>query len=115
MVPGKNGIYLAIFEVQESERSILDRVEGLNYGYNATNFETEAFGRCSSYIADASVIDEFKRPVDWYKEMVLLGCIVNDFPSEYVQQVESVSTAVDADNERAAKQWKIVEELRNAT
>ena len=37
-VPGEKGIYLAIFEIDESERSILDRVEGLNNGYNATHF-----------------------------------------------------------------------------
>ena len=78
-------------------------------------FETDAFGRCSSYIANPSAIDESKQPLDWYKEMVLLGCLENGFSSIYVQWVESISATIDTNFERAAQQWKIVEELRNAT
>ena len=115
VVPGKKGVYLAIFRIEESERSILDREEGLNYGYNATQFETEAFGRCSSYLADASAIDESAQPMDWYKEMVRLGCLVNGFSNTYVQRVESVAAIVDSDKERASQRWKIVEDMRQAT
>lgn len=114
VVPGGSGVYLAIFEIPESDRVILDAIEGLNSGYNEITFETEIFGRCSSYIADSSVIDETKCPFDWYKEMVLLGCLANNFPIAYVQQVESVSTTIDENGERASRAWQIVEELRNA-
>ena len=115
VVPGEIGVYLAIFEVHESERGDLDKIEGLNYGYNAAIFETEEFGQCSSYVADPSAIDESQHPIDWYKEMVVLGCLANSFPSDYVQGVQDVSTIIDSDNDRAIEQWKIVEELRNAT
>jgi hypothetical protein len=114
IVSGEKGVYLAVFEIEESQQSALDRVEGLNQGYNAVYFKTEEFGRCFSYVADASAIDNTKKPMDWYKEMVLLGCRVNEFPIDYVRQIENVPSIVDPDRVRAARQWGIVEELRRA-
>jgi gamma-glutamylcyclotransferase len=115
VVPGAQGVYLAIFQIRECERSKLDRCEGLGQGYDSVRFEAEGFGECSSYIADSSAVDQSLRPMDWYKEMVLLGSRANKFPSHYVQAIESVSVIRDPDEKRARQQWKIVEELRNGT
>jgi hypothetical protein len=113
VVPGEQGVYLAIFQIQECERTKLDRCEGLGQGYNAVEFEVERFGQCSSYVADSSAVDQSLRPIDWYREMVFLGCLANKFPDHYVKAIESVSVIRDPDEERARRQWKIVEELRN--
>ena len=115
VVSGEQGVYLAIFQIQECERSKLDRYEGLGQGYNSIEFETDGFGQCSSYIADSSAVDQSLMPMDWYKEMVLLGSLANKFPGQYVQAIESVSAIRDPDEGRARQQWRIVEELRNGT
>ena len=115
IVPGGSGVYLAVFEILESERSILDRWEGLGEGYNCLEVDVGTFGFCSTYIADSGAIDESRQPMDWYKEMVLLGCVANEFPDSYVQTIEIIPATEDSDAERAHRQWKIVEDLRNGT
>ena len=106
-------VYVAIFEISVSERSDLDRIEGLGKGYEQESIHLQEFGECSTYIVDPAVIDETILPMDWYKEMVLLGCLSNRFPGDYVAYVESVGSIRDPDSSRARENWNIVEELRN--
>ncbi len=108
----EQGVYLAIFEILEAERTILDRLEGLGSGYNSTDLDVDGFGTCASYVADRGAIDEFLPPLDWYKEMVFLGGVANQFPEFYIRDIEAVATTVDSNKKRAREQWKIVEELR---
>ena len=112
-MPGENGVYLAVFEILESERSILDTCEGLGSGYNAIELELAGFGRCSSYVADTNSVDECLRPMDWYKEMVLLGCAAHRFAELYIRTIETISTIEDQDGDRAREQWQLIEKLRN--
>ena len=58
--------------------------------------------------------DVWTTKMDWYKEMVLLGCVLNRFPQEYVNVVASVGSIKDPKRSRARANWKIVDELRNA-
>jgi hypothetical protein len=115
ITPNENRIYLAIFEILEAERAILDRFEGLGSGYDSAELRIDGFGACSTYVAAQGAIDEFRLPMDWYKEMVLLGCVANEFPQIYVQTIEAVSTRQDSNEKRAREQWKVVKELRSAT
>ena len=114
IVPNEQRIYLAIYEILEVERAILDELEGVGSGYDSTELEIDGFGACSTYVAEQGAIDEVLRPMDWYKEMVLLGCVVNEFPAFYVRSIEAVSTTEDSNENRAREQWKIVEELRRS-
>ena len=114
VVPGGTGVHLAIFKISESERSMLDKCEGLGKGYDHFEIDTEGFGLCSSYIAAPSVTDESLQPIDWYKEMVLLGVNFNQFPTEYCRNVELVSAVEDPDDARSIREWKHVEELRRS-
>lgn len=114
IVPSENRVHLAVFEILEAERSILDQLEGVGWGYNTVEIEIEKFGVCSTYIADPGSIDETVLPIDWYKEMVRLGCVAHGFPRPYARAVETVSAIEDADERRAREQWRIVEELRDA-
>jgi hypothetical protein len=107
-------IHLAIFEILEAERAVLDKLEGVGSGYNSAEIQVDGFGACSIYMADQGAIDESVLPMDWYKEMVLLGCVANEFPEGYVRAIEAVSTVEDSNQSRARQQWKIVEELRDA-
>ena len=114
IVPSESRVYLAIFEILEAERTILDTLEGLGSGYNREKLQIDGFGACSTYVADQGAIDELLFPMDWYKEMVRLGCVVNEFPDFYRRTVEAVAATEDSDEKRARAQWKIVEELRDA-
>jgi len=106
-------VYVAVFEISVSERADLDRIEGLGKGYEQESIHLEEFGECSTYIVDPAVIDETILPMDWYKEMVLLGCLSNRFPKEYVEYVESIGSIKDPNTSRARTNWKIGEELRD--
>ncbi len=110
---GDEGVYLAIYEIARSQKAILDRIEGLGNGYNEISICDVEFGDCLSYIADPSAIDNAIRPIDWYKEMVLLGCRIHCFPKEYVNAIEILESIEDRDKNRSRAQWKMVEDLRN--
>jgi hypothetical protein len=114
VVPNEKMIHLAIFEILEAERAVVEKLEGVGSGYNSAEIQVDGFGACSIYMADQGAIDESVLPMDWYKEMVLLGCVANEFPEGYVRAIEAVSTAEDSNQSRARQQWKIVEELRDA-
>ena len=114
IVAGRGRVCLAVFEVSEAERARLDAEEGVGLGYNSAEIVIPEFGACSTYIAAQSAVDELVKPMDWYKEMVRLGCIAHGFPDFYVRAVEAVSVIEDSNASRAREQWKIVEELRDA-
>ena len=114
IVPSDKRVYLAIFEILETERAILDGLEGVGYGYTSTEISLDGFGACWTYVADSGAIDARVLPTDWYKEIVRLGCLANEFPEFYLQAVEAVSAVEDTNASRAREQWKIVQELRDA-
>ena len=112
---GGSGVHLAIFEIAASEKDALDRCEGLGKGYDELAIQDPSFGSCLTYVANPGAIDETLQPIDWYREMVLLGCKWNGFPDEYSQTIESIQAIEDSVEQRSHEQWKIVEELRSAT
>lgn len=105
-------VYVAVFEISVSEKPNLDKIEGLGKGYDQKSIQLEEYGTCLTYIANPRVIDETILPMDWYKEMVMLGCLSNRFPKEYVSYVESVDSIEDPQRTRARANWKLIEELR---
>ena len=108
-------VYVAVFEISDTEKPDLDRIEGLGKGYQETSIQLEGFGGCLTYVADPTAVDETLLPMDWYKEMVLLGCLSNRFPKDYVSYVERIGSIQDFKKNRARANWQIVEELRNDT
>ena len=109
------GVYLAIFEIDISEKVKLDRCEGLGYGYNDLMLDDPNFGECTTYSADKGSIDGSLIPVDWYKEYVVLGCEYNQFPYDYVERVRNIQSCEDLDKLRGRAEWKLVEKIRNST
>ena len=112
---GTGVVHLAVFEIASEEKAILDKCEGLGKGYEEISIDTLHFGHCSTYIADPAVIDETLKPTDWYKEMVLTGCLFHDFPEEYVRTIDRTGSIEDRNPRRSRSNWQIVEELRNDT
>jgi len=110
---GDGVVHLAIFEIATAEKPELDRIEGLGKGYDQIMLELEHFGDCQTYIAEPAAIDEALCPMDWYREMVILGCIRNCFPGDYVRYLDGVKSIQDENPGRASENWRIVEALRN--
>lgn len=115
LVTGNGGVHLAIFEVLEEERSLLDKAEGLGYGYDHVSVNVKGFGHCSTYIAAPNAVDGSLKPFVWYKELVVLGCIFNNFPGPYVESIGRVSSVDDPDSARSSEMRTLVERLRNGT
>ena len=108
-----DGAYVAVFEICADEKTHLDRIEGVGNGYENCTIDVPGFGQCFTYLASASHICDDLRPYAWYREIVLLGCLELELPSEYVSKVEAVDAIPDPDQQRSRVNWDIVEKLRN--
>lgn len=115
IIAGGSGVYVAIFELAETDRSELDGHEGLGFGYDHHTIQVDGCGACSTYIAATDAIDDSLAPTDWYKEYVLRGARFHRFPLAYISALESRSSVADSDKDRAQQEWKLVEKLKIGT
>ncbi len=107
-------VWGVVFEIDESEKSNLDRAEGLGQGYNETtltftdkdNNSIEA----QVYLADDNSIDNQLKPFDWYKLFILDGAKQNQLPEDYIEKIESFDFEVDKDENRRNQMLKILQE-----
>ena len=106
------GMHVAVYEVDNTDRKTLDAIEGVGKGYNLGEFSVPGFGKCFTYVAAHTHIDELLRPFDWYREMVLLGCLEHAFPAPYCERIATLPVIEDPDPVRRAKNWRTVELLR---
>ncbi len=113
ILPGGDGIHVAVFDISVNDKQILDRIEGLGVGYNTQILSLTGIGDCVTYVADASHIDDSLRPYDWYLALVLAGARLHGFPEDYVKKMTLQPTREDPDPARRANAWKTVELLRN--
>jgi hypothetical protein len=103
-------IYGVVYSMPAAERPILDRFEGLGYGYEIKEVAVE--------MQDGSVIDAFTyyatrvdphlKPFHWYKEHVLRGAREHALPPSYIhQQIETVVSVDDKDRQRHERELAI--------
>jgi len=112
IVSGSNGIHIAIFDINRTDKTLLDRIEGLGSGYTQISLAVPEVGECMSYAAEDSFVDDSLTPYEWYKELVLLGAREHSFPTEYLDDIEQVNAFKDPDPRRNAENWKTVEMIR---
>lgn len=108
-------MFLAIYEIDLAEKWKLDLAEGLGSGYDEISITVPDYGDCLAYVADEGAIDEALHPVDWYREMVIVGCEFNQFPTYYLQAIKAIESRPDTDDQRSRREWELVEKLRNGT
>ena len=99
-----------IYEIDDKDIEVLDRIEGKGYGYASKVVDIEFNGviiGATSYVA--TNIDESLEPFDWYREHVLRGAIENGLDSEYIEMIKSVSYIEDTDSSRKNKELSIYE------
>ncbi|MBA6389843.1 gamma-glutamylcyclotransferase [Colwellia sp. BRX10-3] len=96
----------ALFEINENEKSILDRAESLGSGYNekfvlVQNYSGETF---EALIYCAIKIDASLKPYSWYLNHVIIGARETKLPADYLAVIESVECIVDPNQNREAKE-----------
>jgi gamma-glutamylcyclotransferase len=106
-------IYGVVFQIDEAEKSKLDRKEGLHCGYlkKTVSVTTEAGEtlKAEMYYATncATNIDPLLEPYDWYKEHVLRGAHEHGLPSEYIATIDAVNSKPDPCTTRRERELSI--------
>src|SRR5258708_11459367 len=101
-----NEVYGVIFEIDGSEKTLLDKAEGLGKGYVEEHVEVLApSGGVSAYayVAETAFIDESLKPYTWYKDLVISGAKGHGLPPDYIRRLEAVSAVEDQNPVRANK------------
>lgn len=96
----------ALFEINESEKEILDRAESLGTGYHekfvvVENYAGETF---EALIYCAMKIDPSLKPYSWYINHVIVGAKETKLPAHYIAVIESIECIEDLDTNREAKE-----------
>ena len=112
IVEADSEIHVAVFDIPLEEKPLLDRVEGLGSGYDEMQVAVPGFGDCWTYKAAETHIDPALTPYSWYKALVLVGSVFNDFTERYMQTIRDVPEQRDPDEQRHARNMALVEAMR---
>lgn len=111
IVAGGAGVHVAIFEMDASDKRVLDGIEGVGAGYLNASLSVPGFGDSATYLAEDAYVDESLRPYEWYKKLVQLGARAQRFPRHYLQTIDDIPASQDPDPVRGAANWRIVEAI----
>lgn len=105
----ENTVVGVAFDISESEKTGLDRYEGLGAGYEekvveVISTEGEVLHAITYY---ATKTDPSLRPYHWYKEHVMGGAKENGLPAGYIQSIESIESVPDPKKERHENEMAI--------
>ncbi|QSP94680.1 gamma-glutamylcyclotransferase [Marinobacter salinisoli] len=103
-------IYGALFNIDPDEKPVLDKAEGLGFGYDEKTVDVLAVDgrpvRAVTYVA--THIDTTLKPYSWYMNHVLIGAQETALPLEYIEtKMISIAVVEDADSRRDARQRAI--------
>lgn len=98
-----------LFELDRSEKLLLDCAEGLGVGYEdraiGVFLEDESLYEAFAYFAIC--IDPSLKPYHWYKEHVLRGAVENSLPERYINSIQCVESIDDPNSKRAIHELSI--------
>lgn len=99
-------IFGALFEIDSSEKSSLDRAEGLGYGYNekTVKVHSDSKGELEAITYYATKTDSSLKPYSWYLNHVVIGAKEVKVPASYLSMIESTESIDDLNKERDSKQ-----------
>ncbi|RYH30373.1 MAG: gamma-glutamylcyclotransferase [Alcaligenaceae bacterium] len=101
----KDVVYGALFQIAQSERRALDKVEGAGKGYAAVEIGvTTSAGVFEALTFLASRKDPTLKPYSWYVRHVLVGAKESALPEAYIDAIERAPTVKDVNLEREAKE-----------
>ncbi len=103
--------YGVLFEMKASELPLLDKAEGVGFGYvrvERTLLYKEEAQQAFLYLAQPAYIESKGLPYDWYMQFVLQGAIQNQLPAFYIREIEKIQHKADMNQERAQKNAEIL-------
>ena len=102
-------VWGVVFEIDRTEKSALDRAEGLGRGYKEIEVDVAMdHGLVTASMYCATDTDPSLRPYDWYKDLVVAGAREHGLPEAYVRGLEAVESAGDPDAQREARKRKLL-------
>lgn len=97
-----------VYEIEDTDKPVLDRHEGLGSGYAEKNVEVMTdTGTISAFTYFATHVDDSLKPFHWYKQHVLVGARENHLPTDYIAQIEAVESIDDPDAARHTRELAI--------
>ncbi len=84
-------VYGGLYQFDFSDKSVLDRYEGLGNGYTDESVSVSLGSKkynCLTYLAQSEYIDDTLKPFHWYKQLVIRGARYLDFPENYLSIVK---------------------------
>lgn len=99
-------VHGVLFDIDDAQINILDRVEGVNNGYERIVINLELDGIESKvfiYVAEKSAIDEALVPYSWYYDLVLSGAEQHALPNDYIAGLKAVPFTQDPKADRESR------------
>lgn len=97
----------ALFAIPSDEKPLLDKAEGLGYGYDEREVSvvsSKGMHSALTYVASASHVDDSLAPLSWYRDLTADGAATLGLPEEHVAFLRSIPAAQDGDAERESKE-----------
>ena len=110
-------VHGVLFEIDVSEKAVLDRFEGHPIGYRRDDhfMVATADGRrsleVSTYIAADNAIDEGLKPFDWYLALVIAGAIQHKLPDDYLEALMKIECVRDPDHDNRRSAFKLLKTI----
>lgn len=99
-------VYGVLYELDEFEKPILDRIEGEGYQEHWMKLDN---GRdYYMYVADSESIKEGLKPFDWYRDLVEAGARWHRFPQSYIENITQFESVADSDQNRSQRARDII-------
>ena len=96
-----------LFEIEDSAKYELDRIEGDGYFEKTVAVETTDGEEVEAVTYCAARTDPLLKPFHWYKQHVLRGARENALPEAYIRLIEAVESVSDPDRERHSMELAI--------
>lgn len=98
-----HAVHGVLYQFLAAEKPLLDAAEGLGAGYDEKQVEVEGSqGPIHAWLYCATATDPKLPPYSWYKALVVAGAREHGLPAAYIERLEAVVAAEDADAERHA-------------
>ena len=105
----KDVVYGVVFEIATSEKTQLDKHEGLHNGYedkSVSVFSQDGKEQIAvTYYA--TNIDPDLKPYEWYKEHVIRGAREHGLPADYINIILDIEAMPDPDRARHERELSI--------
>jgi hypothetical protein len=110
---GNQAVRGVIYAIAESDKPLLDRIEGLGRGYEEKRVElaTPMNEPISAFTYYATAIDSGLQPYHWYMHHVVTGALEYDLPLAYIEEIRQVASVDDPDPRRHALEMAIYESI----